>query len=312
MILLNNYPFFSVIIPTFNRAEKLNRALDSLAAQTLKDFEVIVCDDGSTDRTKEVVDSFKGKITVTYLREENWGGPARPRNNGLRVAQGKWICFLDADDWWYPQKLATVFASTDKADIIHHDCAVFDGNGKKFINMRGRQLKKPVFIDLMTRWNALHTSTVCIKKTIMDQVGGFSEEKKLIAIEDFELWLRISRITDHFVHIPCLLGAYWAADDNISSFSELSIAREVFVHDRFATDLAPDDYREAEKMLFYRKGIILWHLGCNRESRNMFEQALGSKRFRTRLLVPLWIAISIFIHRSNNRMNAFKESDVDK
>lgn len=294
-------PFFSIIIPTYNRAELLKRALESVTAQTFADFEVIVCDDGSSDQTLEVVDIFNERIAITYLREENWGGPARPRNNGLKVARGKWICFLDADDWWYPCKLATVFPSTGLADVLHHDCDVYDDIGKKFLTMRGRQLKKPAFVDLMTGWNALHTSTVCVRKSILDKVGGFSEDKTLIAIEDFDLWLRISRVTDRFTHISRLLGAYWDAGGNISSFSTASIEREALVHTCYVGYLVPEERTEAEKMLFYRKGIILWHLGNNYESRKMFCNALGSNRFRTWLLAPLWIAVTLFIYRTKSR-----------
>jgi glycosyltransferase involved in cell wall biosynthesis len=294
-------PYFSVIIPCYNRKRELNRALESLCVQTFKDFDVLVCDDGSTDLTRDVVASFTGKMAVTYLREENWGGPARPRNNGLKVARGEWVCFLDSDDWWYPEKLATVFAFTHKADVIHHDCAVFDSSGKKFLQMRGRQLKKPVFIDLMTGWNALYTSTVCVKKTILDSVGGFSEDRALIAIEDFDLWTRISRVTDLFIHIPRILGAYWTDGGNISVFSEKSIARETAFYERFSVYLVSEERREAAKMLSYRKGIILWHLGHNTESRKMFVNALGTKRFRTWLLAPLWITATFFIHKKAGR-----------
>lgn len=293
--------FFSVIIPTFNRAEKLRRALESLAAQTFTDFEVIVCDDGSFDHTPEVVDTYKGRFTLKYMWDETWGGPARPRNRGLGVARGDWICFLDSDDWWYPNKLATVFTFTQKADIIHHDSAVFDENGKKFLNMRGRQLTKPVFVDLMTGWNGLHTSTVCVKKTVLESAGVFSEERSLIAIEDFDLWLRISRVTDRFTHVPLILGAYWASGGNISEFSMESIARETSVHEHYLAYLDPKDRREALIMLNYRAGIIFWHLGRYLESRKMFLKTLGAKRFRTRLLAPLWIAITFIFHKTDDR-----------
>lgn len=292
-------PFFSIIIPSYNRAEKLRRALESVSLQTSKNFEVIVCDDGSIDHTRKVVESFKALMSVTYIWEENWGGPARPRNNGLKVAKGEWVCFLDSDDWWYPEKLATVFASTNNVDVIHHNSDAFDRNGKKLLKMRGRQLKKSIFVDLMTGWNGLHTSTVCVKKTILDKVGGFSENKALIAIEDFDLWTRISLVTNRFLHIPRILGVYWADGENISAFSDMSMARETALHESFADKLDLENRREAEKMLCYRKGIILWHLGRYAESRKMFIKTLGAKRFRTWLFAPLWIAVTMLFQIVN-------------
>lgn len=310
--LMTSSPFFSIIIPTYNRAELFRRALESVATQTFTDFEVIVCDDGSSDHTSEVVDNFKDSFAIRYLREENWGGPARPRNNGLNVARGEWICFLDADDWWFPGKLAAVFAAIGNVDVVHHDCAVFDGSVKRILKMRGRQLSAPVFVDLMTAWNALHTSTVCVKKTILEEVGGFSEERALIAIEDFDLWLRISRITDRFGHIPRVLGAYGVSHGNISSFSTGSIERETLVHERYVAQLSPTDRREAERMLAYRKGIILWHLGRYCESKRMFMDTLGANRSRTKLIAPLWIAITALASVYKFLRTPRSDRDADK
>ncbi len=126
-----NKIIFSVIIPKYNRTETLKRALQSLVTQTYKEFEVIVCDDGSTDNTKEIVDSFKNNLSIRYIWEENWGGPARPRNSGINISKNEWICFLDSDDWWYPKKLETVLSRLNNADIIYHDLDVFTPNGKK-------------------------------------------------------------------------------------------------------------------------------------------------------------------------------------
>lgn len=285
-------PFFSVIIPTYNRANELRRALESVSNQSLRDFEVIVCDDGSTDNTPEVAGIFADKMALSLVRTENWGGPARPRNIGIRAARGEWVCFLDSDDWWYPQKLETVLAFTSRADVIHHKSAVYDANGKKLLAMKGRQLTAPVFVDLLTGWNALHTSTVCIRKSLLEAAGGFTEEKELIAIEDFDLWIRISRLTDSFVYLDQLLGAYWLSSGNISEFSTASIAREVALFDRYVMQLAAEDRSEARKMISYRQGVVNWHLRRYGESRKMFTASLYAQRSRTRIFSYLWIMVT--------------------
>ena len=95
-------PLVSIIIPTYNRAEDLKRALKSVFDQTFRDYEVLVMDDGSIDNTREVVEKIKD-ARLRYERDENFGGPAVPRNRGLRLALGKYIAFLDSDDWWHPQ-----------------------------------------------------------------------------------------------------------------------------------------------------------------------------------------------------------------
>jgi len=94
----------SVIIPTYNREQLLKRAIQSVLNQTFRDFEIIVVDDGSTDNTKEIIDSFTSD-KIKYIYESNSGGAARPKNTGIKNAQGKYIAVLDSDDEWLPQKL---------------------------------------------------------------------------------------------------------------------------------------------------------------------------------------------------------------
>ena len=84
-------PLFSVVIPTYNRANMLQRALESVLAQSYDNFEILVMDDGSTDNTAEVVASFTDP-RITYRWNKNFGGPARPRNKGIALAKGEWIC----------------------------------------------------------------------------------------------------------------------------------------------------------------------------------------------------------------------------
>ena len=100
-------PFFSVVIPTFNRSPVLKRAIESVLAQSFLDYEILVMDDGSTDDTQAVVESFHDQ-RICYYWAENSGGPATPRNRGIDAARADWICFLDADDLWYPDKLERV------------------------------------------------------------------------------------------------------------------------------------------------------------------------------------------------------------
>ena len=94
----------SVIIPTYNRAKLLKRAIESVLNQTFQDFELIVVDDGSTDDTKEIVKSFNNQ-KIIYIYQENFGGAALPKNVGIKMAQGKYIAILDSDDEWLPEKL---------------------------------------------------------------------------------------------------------------------------------------------------------------------------------------------------------------
>ena len=284
------YPYFTIVIPIYNRAFLLKRCLTSIVTQTFTNYEVIICDDGSTDDCYKITESFANIIALTYLYDENWGGPARPRNRGIKAARGEWVCFLDSDDWWYPDKLEKISQFTNQYDVIHHDCDIYSKHGHKFLKARGRQLLAPVFVDLMTGWNGLHTSTVCVRRQLLQECEGFSEDRNLIAIEDFDLWLRLSEKTDRFLHIPQSLGGYWIEEDGISAFSEKSLQRERAVFEKYVSLLNPAFTNYAEKMFAYRQGIIYWHLHRRTESRQMFCKSLWPKKWRNRFLVPVWIA----------------------
>jgi glycosyltransferase involved in cell wall biosynthesis len=287
-----NKPFFSIIIPTFNRADKLRRALESVEQQTFKDHETIVCDDGSTDNTGEVVQSFAKKLNITCLREKNWGGPARPRNNGIKAAKGAWICFLDADDWWYPNKLEHVYGKISDADVIYHDADIYSPAGKRFlVTMRSRTLTSPVFLDMMTKGNPFITSGICVKKDILDKTAGFLEDKALVSVEDFHLWLKISLLTDRFVHIPRSLCGYWKGEGNISGTSR-HISAHAALFDLYKEQLPPEPRRESEKYFSYCIGIAMLENGMYQESRKQFIRSLSSRNTHIRMMSVIRIMIS--------------------
>lgn len=212
---MSNTILFSVIIPTYNRADFLKRALESLLKQTCRNFEVLVCDDGSTDDTADVVDQYRSAINVTYIRDDNWGGPARPRNHGIKRSVGEWICFLDSDDWWYPTKLECCMSLLKKADVIYHGLDVYSIAGK-IRKMRLNQPKNPITQYLLTEGNKMPNSSVVIRKSVIDKIGFQLEDREVISSEDYEYLLRVSTVTDKFYFIPKMLGGYWKGE-NISA-----------------------------------------------------------------------------------------------
>jgi glycosyltransferase involved in cell wall biosynthesis len=111
-------PFFSIIIPTYNRAHTIRRPLDSILAQTFTDWELIIVDDGSTDDTQSVVDSYHD-VRISYVWQENQERSAA-RNHGIRLAKGEWICFLDSDDEYLPEHLQILFDGIQN----HPECKV--------------------------------------------------------------------------------------------------------------------------------------------------------------------------------------------
>lgn len=275
---------FSIIIPTYNRAEKLCRAIKSVEEQTFRDFELIVCDDGSTDDTRSVVDSFAGRMKVTYLWEKNWGGPARPRNNGIHAAQGEWLCFLDADDWWYPEKLKVAARYLSASDIIYHDLDKYPPKALPSTRkMRGRQLKSPAFVDLMVNGYAICNSSVAVRKRIVIEAGGFSEDKSLLAVEDFDLWLKIARLTERFTYIPRSLGAYWCGEDSITEVSDQQIKRIKTVFAKHACYLSNDAKEQSELLSCFIIAKIKQQMGLFDEALNLFRMTAKMRHLRFKL-----------------------------
>jgi len=182
-------PAISVIIPTYNRAGLLARAVDSVLNQTFQDFELIVVDDGSTDRTAEVLAGYQDRL---ILLSKPHRGVSAARNQGLTSARGEWIAFLDSDDYWLPEKLAV------QVDFfLHHPQAlicqteeIWYRNGRR-VNPGKRHVKPSGDIFQMSLELCLVSpSAVMIKKDLFSKVGEFDET--LPACEDYDLWLRIT------------------------------------------------------------------------------------------------------------------------
>lgn len=299
-------PLFSVIIPTYNRAKELGRALDSLDSQTFQDYEVIVCDDGSTDGTRHTVEKFNDRLNINHIWEENWGGPARPRNRGISIANGQWICFLDSDDWWYPGKLAQVFKYIHKADVIYHDVDVYTTQRKKAgKRIRGRTMKSPVINELMTRNNGLYNSAFSVKKELVDLAGGVSEDRSLIAGEDLDLWIRLSKLTERFNYIPVNLGAYSLGDDNITEISERQISLIIAVFEKHMSDLPDSVKTEALYYMDYSIGRIKQQLGLENDAMERFKSSVRSKRLSLRMKSLYCILLNHHLcGRSKNRQES--------
>ena len=113
----------SVIIPTFNRANSyLLRAINSVLSQSYKPLEILICDDGSTDNTKAIIDSLDSNL-VKYLYCGRNKRPSVPRNIGIKKAKGNWIAFLDSDDYWYENKLEVQVKILKKESTINAICS---------------------------------------------------------------------------------------------------------------------------------------------------------------------------------------------
>lgn len=180
----------SVIIPTFNRARMVTRAISSVLYQTTSDFEIIVVDDGSSDATPIVLKQFNARI-ISLTHPRNMGVSAA-RNTGIRAASSPLIAFLDSDDYWLPKKLAvqTAFFHQHPDAVACQTEESWIRHGRR-VNPRKRHRKPSGDIfEPSLRLCLVSPSAVMLKRTLIDEVGPFDES--LPACEDYDLWLRIS------------------------------------------------------------------------------------------------------------------------
>mgnify|MGYP003450178492 CR=1 FL=1 len=256
----SNANYVSVIIPTYNRAFELDRCLNSLVNQTVNCFEVIVCDDGSTDNTSEVVEKYKTLLNITYLKDVNFGGPSRPRNNGIKQSQGDIIAFLDSDDWWYPNKLEVSMKYIVDYDIVYHNLEIKSDNNKFRGVVKSKKLDEfNVFKDLIINGNPIPNSSVLIKKDIVNIIGFVSEEEELIAVEDYDFWIRVSRHTNKFYFLNEILGGYWVGS-NIS-YSISQIERDRALLNKYISFLSPKERKIALNLRKFNSARLYHKLG---------------------------------------------------
>ncbi len=186
-------PKVSVIIPTYQYAQFVGQAIESVLAQTYKDFEVIVVDDGSTDNTSEVLAGFRNQISVIHHQENR--GLSAARNTGIRASKGQYVAFLDADDAWLPDKLRLQVKLLDQSPdvgLVFSDMTYFGeryGSKKRAFQEVSPSSGK-VFKDLFVK-HFIPMPTVIVRKRCFEKVGLFDES--LTPCADHDMWLRIAK-----------------------------------------------------------------------------------------------------------------------
>ncbi len=179
----------SVIIPTLNRINTLQRAIDSVIAQSFKSIEIIVVDNGSSDGS---VNMLKKNYPTVKLIHEHKSGVSASRNKGIMYAKNTWIAFLDSDDAWDQKKLEKqinlLHNSHDKYRLIHTN-EIWIRNGKKINQMKKHQKFGGYIFDECLSLCCISPSSVLIDRSIFDDMGLFNEN--LPVCEDYDMWLRI-------------------------------------------------------------------------------------------------------------------------
>ncbi|MDB5526951.1 MAG: hypothetical protein JWR51_54 [Devosia sp.] len=259
-------PLVSIVIPTFNRARDLERALNSVRAQSYADWEALVVDNHSTDGTAALIEAMaEPRISLSLIHND--GVIAASRNQGVRQASGVYLAFLDSDDWWEPKKLARSVAALEAgADIVYHDLYLARRPDQRQFRPSGtvRPVTAPVFADLLRSGNALSNSSVVVRLECLARVGPISENRDLIGMEDFDTWLKIARETDRFVMLPETLGYYWAGGGNMTNPDRTLRALKAF---EIAYGGEPEFRSHSTGWFGYARSRALFRLGHYRQAR---------------------------------------------
>lgn len=217
-------PMVSIITPTYNAESFIIDTIESVLSQSYSDWEMIVIDDHSTDHTVEVVKKMiKQDQRIRLIERTKNEGPARTRNAGLREAIGRYIAFLDSDDQWLPEKLATQVAFMESTDASFS----YTSYNRVQIYADGRKEIKPVIVPEMVTYKQLLKKNVigCLTVMIDQKQTGQIQMVDMRSRQDYALWLELTRRGFKAVGIPETLANYRVRVDSISS-NKLKMAKQ--------------------------------------------------------------------------------------
>ena len=233
-------PLISVIVPTYNRPDFLAKTMRSILEQSYKNIELIVISNGKSDANEKIAKSFDDS-RIHYADQENSGGPAGPRNHGMRLAKGKYIAVCDDDDLWLPEKLekqVQAMETRPECGLCYTGMVFFDESGEEW---DGAQ-EQAEFKSLLYR-NVVPISSVMIRSDLYPKAGGFDESRAVGHSEDYEFVLRYA------YHAPLAfidekLLRYWAGSGRTTATDN---ARKIADDWQYFKDVLGCFYRVIQK-----------------------------------------------------------------
>lgn len=248
-------PLISVVIPTYNRADVVCRALESVLGQDFQDFEVIVVDDGSTDGTLQVLEKYGGSVRL--LTQEH-RGVSSARNLGISQSNGALVAFLDSDDQWLPEKLTSQVRLFDPGNP-HFVCHTDEIWMRDACEVHPRDIHKKQggrFFERALERCLISPSSVVVSRALLDKVGVFDEA--LPAAEDYDLWLRITAFYEVIFVPKRLVIKHGGRDDQLSlTIPAIDCFRIAAIQKMLRDSRLSGDYREAAVRELNRKCRIV-------------------------------------------------------
>jgi glycosyltransferase involved in cell wall biosynthesis len=298
-------PRVSVVIPAYNVAPYISETLATVFAQTFRDFEVIIVNDGSPDTEQFELAIRPYRDRICYLKQESRGASAA-RNAGLRAARGELIAFLDADDLWSPNYLEEQlkFIREFGCDLACADAMIFgvssDAGQSYMDSLMGAAPPAGLltFLELINADRSLITSGVVVRRDLVLEVGLFDEA--LRNAQDFDLWLRLARHGARLAYQRKVLLSYRSRPNSLSGDAINSHQRELRVFDKVeqSYEFTPAEREEVSAVIRSRRALLEYELGKLylvpgdfARARQSFANANNLKRsWKTRL--ALWLTRS--------------------
>ncbi len=284
----------SVVIPIYNGEKYVRECLDTVYRQSYRRIEVVCVDDGSTDRSAEILDSYADRVRI--VRGEHRNLPSA-RNRGIAAATGEFTAFLDVDDLWEPDKLekqVAVFARRPEVGLVFTDVVKLRSSGvRRGSPERSRLARKLAHTDpffLLARRNFITPSSVMIRRAVFASAGVFDES--LHSCEDWEYWLRLAAHGIRMAFVDEALVFYRAHEDNMSRVVQrMHEGRLAVVQRVFETGGLPLRYQRAEREClarvqyesanaFYSAGDTGRFEACFREGWRLRKRAASGKALR--------------------------------
>ncbi|KAF0225665.1 MAG: hypothetical protein FD176_351 [Rhodospirillaceae bacterium] len=275
----NATPLITIVIPTYNQADWLREALHSVLAQRVDGWEAIVINNHSADHTESVVAEINDP-RIRLINFANHGIIAASRNIGITEARGEWVAFLDSDDVWHADKLETCLPHlTADTDIVTHGVHFWDGNRILRDWLPGPE-RRAQLRNLLFEGSAMSPSATIIRHSLLQQVGGVSEDAALRSAEDYELQLKLVKVGARIRFLPLVLSKYRLHPGQQSKSAERHMeASELAVRKHY--DCLPNrSWRDALRLrrrlasLQYGAGRLYQEAGDQIKARRFFARSL--------------------------------------
>jgi glycosyltransferase involved in cell wall biosynthesis len=266
-------PDVSVIIPTYNHANFLREALQSVVTQSFQNWEAIVVNNYSDDDTISVIESFADP-RIRLENFHNKGVIAASRNQGIKLSRGRYLAFLDSDDKWYPEKLKQCLPFLESgADLISHGLLrIGEASGNLYCGPQS----KATYDSLLDKGNCITPSATVVRKNLVESVGCYSESATIVTSEDYHLWIKLARSGIKMQFTTEILGEYRIHTGNQSGAvikhldSVIAVVNEFMLKDFQGRVKSYWRYRKRIGLAYYGAGRVMQKAGQLKKAWSLF------------------------------------------